>query len=902
MPDSVIPEAGPPPAEKFEFKWHAVSAQDALKRAHSSETGLSADEVLARLQKYGNNSLPAQKTRGVFSIFLSQFLSPLISVLMGAAVIVLFMGETADGLIIFFVLFFNAVVGTIQEGKAQNTLKALKEFIEGSATVVRGGKIFIISDKEVVPGDILILQEGEKIPADARIITVHSLRVDESGLTGESIPVGKVAAALSGAAALIQDRKNIVFKGTNIVGGNGQAVVIATGLSTEIGKISKEIASIDTDVPLKKSIAGLSRIIIGAVLGIGGLIFILGILRGVDLRQMFAVVVSLSVSIIPEGLPIVMTLVLASGVWRMTKQNVLVKKLQAVEALGQAKIIAVDKTGTLTKNEMAIQKVYVDGKTYDIGGAGYEPQGEVSFEGTVIDPLNYPEMLLAGRVASFCADAKVVYSEESKKWKVSGDPTEASMTVFAQKVGFKDIDGTSEKILELPFDYLAKYHLTVHKFEGKNFLAAVGAPEKIIELCSRIWRKQKSEKLSPQEKQEIENVFLKLSREGYRVVALAIDPDAEKTTEIQKPSDLIFVGFFGMRDPLREEVYDAVRNANAAGIRIVMITGDHKITAHAIAVEAGIARPEDEVITGDELEIHSDAELLKRFDASNVFARVTPNHKLRIIELFRKRGEVVAMTGDGVNDAPSLAAADLGVAMGIIGTEVAKEAADIVLLDDNFGNIISAVEEGRSIYRTIKKVVLYLFSTSIGEALTIVGAISLGFPLPVLPAQIIWLNLVTDGFLDVALAMEPKEDGLLSSHSAKPSKYILDSFTIKRMAFMGVIIALGTLFIFSQYLDGNIEKAVTVSLTTLAVFQWFNAWNCKNETKSIFSANPFGNIYLVGATLTVIVLQLMAVYNPFFQKFLHTTSLNFVEWVYIVGMAASVLVFEEARKAIWRRK
>ncbi len=883
-----------------ETKWHSLAVPEVFKLIKSQEQGLQKDDIAERLKIHGPNSLPEAEVPGIFSLFLSQFLSPLIFILILAAIVVLLMGETVDGLIILFVLFFNAIIGTIQEGKAQNTLKALKHFIEGSATVLRDNKIVIITDSGVVPGDILILQEGEKVPADARLLMTHSLKVDEASLTGESLPVEKNAIDEFPADTQISDRKNMVWKGTNIASGDAHAVVVATGIHTEIGKISTAISSIYEDVPLRKNIANLSRLIIFMVGIIGVLVFFLGVAREESMRQMFATVISMAVSIIPEGLPIVMTLVLASGVWRMTHKNVLVKKLQAVEALGQVHIIAVDKTGTLTKNEMKVETVYVDTKIYSVGGGGYEPTGTVSYEGATVEPLNHPDLLMAGRVAHYSAMAKAVYNEESKRWKVSGDPTEAAMRVFAQKVGFTT-DGTEDpNIFEIPFSYVTKYHLSIHTSDGKNFLSVSGAPEKVLALCDRIWRTQKSEKLSRKEREEIEEVFLQMSRGGYRVIALAMNADSASVVTGEELPSLTFVGFFGLRDPLRTEVHEAVEKANSAGIKVIMITGDHTITASAIGKEAGILKEHGTVITGEEIEKLTDTELMKKFDTVHIFARVTPMHKMKIIELFKKKGQIIAMTGDGVNDAPSLAAADLGIAMGNIGTEVAKEAADIILLDDNFGNIISAVEEGRSIYKTIKKVVLYLFSTSVGEVLAITGSILLGFPLIVLPAQIIWLNFVTDGFLDISLAMEPKEDGLLK-HRIKHSKYILDWFSVKRMLYMGTIIALGSLFIFSVYLKLDPTKALTVSMTTLAVFQWFNAWNCKSEKKSLLTINSFKNVYLIGATSIVVTLQLLAVYTPFLQKILHTVPLDLSDWIFILSVSMSILGLEELRKFFGRR-
>ncbi|MDO8664314.1 MAG: HAD-IC family P-type ATPase, partial [Candidatus Liptonbacteria bacterium] len=794
------------------------------------------------------------------------------------------MGETIDGSIILAVLLFNAIVGTIQEGKAQNTLLALKKFVETRATALREGKEIIITDSAIVPGDIIIFQEGEKVPADARIIAAANLKIDEAALTGESEPARKIADTLDKLGLPTTEQKNMAFKGTHILAGNGRAIVVATGIETVIGKISKEIAAIDTEIPLKTNIRYLSRLIIITVASISTLLFLLGIVSGKSVKEMFTTVVSLSVSIIPEGLPIVMTLVLATGVWRMSKRNVLVKKLQAVEALGQASIIAVDKTGTITKNELVIQKVYLpagvsaqagaDGKFFEIGGVGYEPKGEIQLNGRVIDSANHPELLFAGKIGLFCANAHVMFSEEEKIWRVAGDPTEAAMLVFAQKLGFHkgDLERESPLVGEIPFDYKLKYHATIHRLDGRKFLAVVGAPEVILNLS----------KVKEDERLRLESVFLSMSQEGLRVVALAESRDAPETLTPKEIKSLTFVGFFGMKDALRPEVAEAMQKAASAGIRVVMITGDHKITAQAIAKEAGIYQDGDTILTGQDIDVFSDAELSLKLAKTSVFARVTPEHKLRIIGAYKAAGEIVAMTGDGVNDAPSLVTADLGVAMGKIGTEVAKEASDIVLLDDNFGSIVSAIEEGRSIYRTIKKVILYLFATSVGEVLTIAGALVLGYPLPLLAAQIIWLNFVTDGFLDVALAMEPKEEGLLRSNFERPKKYLLDKLMAQRIFLMALPMAIGTLFLFRGYFEDDLAKAWTISLTTLAVFQWFNAWNCRSESKSIFQMNPFSNKFLVGATAIVIFLQFVALHTPFLQKILHTTPLSLSEWLIIV--------------------
>ena len=887
-----------------QMSWHMKTVPEVLDVLHSRERGLTKEEVAERFQKYGFNKLPEGKVDSLFLIFFRQFQSPLIYILFAAAGIVLVMGEIMDASIIFAVLLFNAIMGTIQEGKAQNTLLALKKFAETSATLLRDGKEFIISDTEVVPGDIVILQEGEKVPADARIIFINTLKIDEASLTGESEPVNKTDTVIPADNLLPADQKNMVFKGTHILSGNGTAVVVATGLATEIGKIAQKIATINTEIPLKTNIRYLSRAIIVTVAIISISLIVLGVFSGKSLKEMFITTVALSVSIIPEGLPIVMTLVLATGVRRMSKRNVLVKRLQAVEALGQTKVIAVDKTGTLTRNEMVIQRVYVDGKNFEITGSGYEPKGEAAFDGKIIDPLNHPELLFSGRIAAFCVNARLSFLEETSIWKIAGDPTEAAMLVLSEKIGFRHdaLEQETPKIFELPFDYRKKYHATIRAVDGKNFLTIVGAPEKVLELCKNVWHKNETETLSGEKKKELESVFHNLAQSGFRVVAYAINQDTGQSVDGNTIPPLTFVGFFGMNDALRPEVKEAMQRVRAADMRVVMITGDHRLTAQAIAKEADIWREGDSVLIGEEIDKMSDNELAEKLARTTVFARVTPDHKFRIIQAYRKRGEIVAMTGDGVNDAPSLVAADIGVAMGKIGTEVAKEASDIVLLDDNFASIVSAAEEGRGIYKTIKKVILYLFSTSMGEVLVIAGALVLGYPLPILAAQIIWLNFVTDGFLDVALAMEPKEKGLMQGKFERPKKWIVDGLMAQRMLLMALPMAIGTLFVFRGYIGEDMTKAWTISLTVLAVFQWFNAWNCRSESKSLFQMNPFSNKFLVGATGIVIALQFTALYTPFLQKVLHTTPLSLSEWLIIIPIAGSIILVEEIRKLFYRMR
>ena len=847
-----------------------------FEELQTNEKGLTSFEVEKRLEQYGRNELPEKKPEGLFSIFINQFKSPLIYILLGACVVVSLMGEWVDAIVILIVLMLNAIIGSFQEGKAQNTILALKNFVETKATVLRDDQEIIISDSEVVPGDIMILQEGEKIPADAKIILSNGLRVDEAAMTGESKPI----------------YKNIgddILKGTVVVSGNARAVVFATGQNTSIGKIADKISEIDTEIPLKNNIKFLSTIIIRSVLVLAMIIFALGIWHNHSIEEMILSVVALSVSVIPEGLPVVITLILAMGVWRMGKRNALIKKLQAVEALGQADIIAVDKTGTITKNELVIKKVFTNNNFYEIDGIGYEPKGEIKLNDEYINPVDDSNLVYLAKISSLCAEARIMCSKEDNLWHISGDPTEAAILVFGQKIGFnkEELNKQYPKLEDNVFDYQKKYKSSLHKINNKENLIIMGAPEEVLNLCTKMYKNGKNIKIKIE---EVEKSLCKMLNDGLRVIAVAQKSEKE----------LSFVGFLGMKDALRLEVSDSILKAQNAGIKVIMITGDHKITAKSIAEEAGIYFKGDKIITGIEMDKMSDSEVIKEIGNVSVFARVNPEHKLRIVNLFRSQGKTTAMTGDGVNDAPSLVAADLGISMGRIGTEVAKEASDIILLDDNFETIVSAIEEGRGIYKSIKKVLLYLLSTGFAEVFVILVALLLDMPLPLLAVQIIWLNFVTDGILDAALAFDPREDNLLSNKFKKPNKFLIDRLMIQRMTIFALTMGIGTLLLFKQYYMIDMTKALTISLAVLAAFQWFSVWNCRSETKSIFNKDIFSNKFLVCGTIIVVLLQLTAVYNPFMQSILGTTALTIQEWGFIILMASSIVVIEETRKFLTR--
>ncbi len=870
--------------------WYQITIEQVFSELQTSSDGLSEQEAALRLRQYGPNALPEVKPPSKWQVFINQFRSPLVYILLAVSFIVLFLGEYIDSAVIAFVLLFNAIVGTVQEGKANNTLAALKNFIQTKALVVRAGAETLILDQELVPGDIVILHEGNRIPADGRLIEVQGATVNEASLTGESTPVVKIAEPLSGSEGLPSlnpaDQINMVFKGTNLVAGSARFIVTATGVGSEIGRLSQTVMNLETEIPLQKNIRYLSRLIVIGVLIVSLILLAIGVSQGIPFLEMVETVVALSVSLIPEGLPIVMTLILANGVWRMSQKKALVKKLGAVEALGHAKVIAVDKTGTITRNELIVTQLYVGGKTFHIKGRGYEPSGEVTYQDRVVVPGDSAELLLAGKMAVF-AQAELVVDPEKKIWIVNGDPTEAAMLVFAEKLGFeKDAMQAQHKIIqELPFDYRRKYRAVVFEDNGRHTVVVTGAPEAVAQLSGR-------------DHGEFEEAMKQMAEQGLRLIAFGFT-QVDGVVDPDKMPKLQFGGLYGLQDTLHQEVPAAVADVQSAGMKVVMITGDWPDTAKAIAKSAGIYKPGDEILTGTDLAEFSDNELIAKLPVTSVFARITPENKLRIVKGYQQLGLVTAMTGDGVNDVPPLVAADLGIAMGRTGTEVTKESADIVLLDDNFATIAAAVEEGRNIYKTIRRAILYLASTSMGELFTIVGALLLSWPLPVAAVQILWLNFITDGFLTIAFAAEPKEGNLLREPYRKPSKYIIDSVVITRMIPMGLIMAFGTLWLFSFYKDGDIVQANTIALTLLAVFQWYNAFNCRSERRSAFRS-LFTNHWLWVAIAVVVSLQIAAVSWGPLQQVLGTTNLTISEWLMVLGLGASILLWEEVAKVLRR--
>ncbi|MFA5991523.1 MAG: HAD-IC family P-type ATPase [Candidatus Doudnabacteria bacterium] len=882
------------------MNWHQITKTQLEQELKTNlAIGLSTAEAKIRLKTYGLNSLPENPPESWLAVFFRQFKSPLIYILVVCAVIIFYLRESTDAYIILAVLLVNAIIGTVQEGRAGRMLQSLKKLSSIEASVLRDGEEVVLQESEVVPGDILVLKEGQRTVADARVVFSHNLSVDESMLTGESASVHKKEGVLAEENVPLSSQHNMVFKGTAILGGDGQAIVVGTGINTEVGKISKTLMMPEAEMPLQKNIKKLSKFIIYFVVAMSVLLFVLGTQTGQTAKEMFALIVSLAVSVIPEGLPLVLTVILAHGVWRMSKKNALVKKMQAVEALGQANIIAVDKTGTLTKNEMVIKALYTGKKIYTISGNGYEPTGQV-YLGGVAESAS-ADVKQSSLIACLVNKAAVQYIEETGNFKVSGDPTEAAMLVFAEKLG-QGREVQQSKYLEsaeIPFEYKNKFRAVFYEHDDKIFCTVAGAPEVIMHHTTHYMENGLVHEKTLTDQKIFEQAVEELAQKGLRVVAFGYK-FLNKTHPLDNIQNLVFGGFWGIEDALRPEAASSVQQAKEAGVKVVMITGDLKDTAKTIAKEAGIYADGDLIITGPELAEFTPEELQDKLPKVSVFSRVTPDDKMKIIEGYKSLGLVVAMTGDGVNDAPSLVAADLGVAMGKIGTEVAKEAADIVLLDDNLSSIVTAIKEGRVMYLNIKKALQFLFSTSFGELLTVVFSLFLRLPLPVTAVQILWLNLITDPLSGAALALE-KEDGYLVKKNSGPlSKFFIDRQMLWHIGLIGLTMALGAMYIFNMYYPQSPAKAQTMALTLLAVFQWYNSINCRFTLKSIFHKRVFGNIYIWLALAVNFAFQIVAVQTTWFNKILKTTPLALGDWMVVFILAFIIILVDEARKLTYR--
>jgi Ca2+-transporting ATPase len=884
------------------LRWHNLSTEETLKTLQSDRSGLSESEAQRRLHEYGPNELTEKGKTSPLLVFLRQFASPLIYILLVAAVVELaVMRKPIDAAVILAVVTINAIVGFVQESRAERAMEALKRLTVPYAKVLRQGTVTRISASHLVPGDVIILEAGDKVPADARFIEAANLSVDESILTGESVPVEKFTGAIEG-EAMVADMGNMAHMGCAVVNGRGVAVVTATGMNTEIGKISTHVQETKPPpTPLQQNVARLGRHIGILVLGIIAVLIVIGAAEGYSLEEMFTLAVAAAVSAIPEGLPVMVTVVLALGMRRMAQRHALIRKLTAVETMGAVTVICSDKTGTLTESEMTLRQIYLSGRTIEITGAGYRPEGEFIEKGQKLDPQKDDSLLLALRISALCNDSTL--KSDGDKHQILGDPTEGALLVAALKAGQsqKGLQEEQPRLAELPFSSEKRYMATLHPCQnGQAVVYVKGSVDKVLAMSRQILENGVPQEMSPEKKAAIEQRNLEMASKALRVMALAYahcSPSPEQLSHEHLDGTLTLVALVGMIDPPRQEAKKAIADCKRAGIKVMMITGDQKATAVAIAEELGL--PPGEAVTGLELGQMSDEELSNRIERISVFARVEPIHKLRIVNAMKSRGYTVAVTGDGVNDGPALRAADIGIAMGIKGTDVAREASDMVLTDDNFASIVAAVEEGRVIFGNIRRSVFYLLSTNVGELFTWIIAILAGFPLPVVAVQILWINLVTDGVCTIPLGLEPKHGNVLEEPPQRHKSGIVYTGMLWRIAYIALFMSIGTFLIFRWELPRvGLEEARTIAFSMLVALQWFNALNARSDQQSLFKLGLFRNRLLLGGIGLAIMLQSMVIYASPFQRLFRTVPLSLGDWGVVVLMAGGILAIEELRKLV----
>jgi P-type Ca2+ transporter type 2C len=957
--------------------WYQLELHQVFTELDTSAQGLTEAEAKERLKKFGPNKLAEAEKISWLKILLHQFKSPLIYILLIAAVVTFFLQEYKDTGVIGAVLLLNAIIGFIQEYKAEKQVQALKKMVVAKARVLRDGKEVEINGQEVVPGDIVLLASGGRVPADLRLMRTIELKADESMLTGESLPAEKKSQAIIEANLTPGDQRNMAFMGTVVVNGRASGVVVATGSRTVLGLIARDVQEIAVSKsPLQEKIDRFAQTIGIIVLVAASLLFLIGILVGESAKDMFMTAVAATVATVPEGLPIVVTIALAIGVSRLAQRHAIIRKLPAVETLGSTTVICTDKTGTLTKNEMTVTQAYDGRKLYEITGGGYDPEGEILEEGRSVKAEADRQLSLLFRIGLLCNESQVI--EERGVYKVDGDPTEGALIVAAMKAGLNLAEERAKypQLFIIPFESERGYMATLHRDGDRNLVFIKGAPEKLLDLCSDCWFESW---------QEVPRVADHFAREGLRVLGMAYKEVHAAQTEITMKdleSGLVFAGLQGMIDPPRPEAVEAVAGCKQAGIRVVMITGDHAVTALAIAKQLGIA-PEEEavedlaakpveslddeeilsltqevarvlagraglanlpsesltgehvramsnmeflalvkellaalvkragpegavrnVLSGKELETMSDIALYHLVQKVSVYARVSPQHKLRITQQLIKRGEIVAMTGDGVNDAPALKSAHIGVAMGKTGTDVAKEASDLVLADDNFASLYRAVELGRVVFDNIRKVSSFLIPTGIAAIVTILVTVMLRLPLPYLPAQLLWINIVTNGLQDMALAFEPGEKDVLKRPPRDPQAGIFNRLLVERTVLVALLISGGVIYEFIHALNQGLtlEKARTIAVTTMVFFQFFQAFNSRSERQSLFRMNPLGNPFLFFGTIAAFGAHLAAIYLPAMQWVFRMEPITPMEWLRIGLVSVTVVILVEIDKFLRRWK
>jgi len=886
------------PLSEKEIPWHSLNLEDVVAKLATSRIGLSQNEAKRRLEYSGFNELEPEKKPSSLAMFLRQFKNVLVIILLAATLISLALGETIDAVVIFGIVFVVSLLGFVQEYRAERALEALKRMAALTATVIRGGMESEIPARELVPGDIVVLSVGDKIPADLRLIEAVNLRVDEATLTGESVPSEKGIDPVP-QDALLADRRCMAYAGTIVSYGRGKGIAFATGQRTEFGKIAAMMqAAPKLKTPLELRIGKVGRILGAMMVSVAVLVSLLGLARGYPLLEMFLWAVSLAVAAVPEALPAVVTGGLAIGVRRMAKRNAIVRRLPAVETLGSTTVICSDKTGTMTRGEMTVRRLFMSQELYEVTGAGYELRGEILKAGR---PVVNDDVALIAKVGVLCNDASVTFASASK---IVGDPTEAALLVFATKTGqtAERLKVTHARIFEVPFTSERKRMTTVHNSpDGQLLYCMKGAVEAVLPGCEAAYLQGRTIPIDESATNQIQGVAEQMARDGLRVLAFAYKTTArprQVVDETNSEGDLVFLGLMGMMDPPREEVKEAVQKCNDAGIKVVMITGDHKGTAEAVANELGLLSSGGRVLTRTELDSLRPEEFDEVVEDVMVYARVSPEHKLRIVKALKGKGHVVAMTGDGVNDAPALKNADIGVSMGVTGTDVTKEAADVVLADDNFASIVAAVEEGRGIYDNIRKYLVFLLSANIGELVIMLSAALLGYPLPLVPVQILYVNLATDGLPALALGIDPPTQDLMRRRPRDPKLSIfagLKSWIVG----IGLLLSFAMMAVFAYGLASrSLVEARSLVFTSIILFELTLVFSCRSQSQTVFKLGLTSNKYLLAAVLWELVLLFLITCTPSIAPLFELSPIALRDWLIVVLVGVSGFSVAEASKAV----
>lgn len=870
--------------------FHTLDTSETIEALNTTPSGISNDEVHSRLTLFGPNELQEDKPRTVFDMFIEQFKNLMVIILIVAAVVSGLLGELADTFIIMLVVLLNAVLGVFQESKAEKALAALKMMSSPYSKVQRGGTVELIKSSDIVPGDLVLLEAGDYVPADLRLLESHNLKIEEAALTGESVPVEKTTEAIAETDIVIGDRINMAYLGSSVTYGRGTGVVTSTGMTTEVGKIAGYISKETIEqTPLQKKLTEMSKFLTIGIVIICIIIFSVGVLQGNEYFEMFLTAVSLAVAAIPEGLPAVVTIVLALGVQRMARRNAIIRRLPAVETLGSTEIICSDKTGTLTQNKMTVTQVYLNGSLISDQDFTPEMTGAKEFLGVMV----------------LCNDSKTTESEEGLQ--TIGDPTETALIHFAWDKGLtKDnLDKNHPRLGEIPFDSERKLMTTINQFEDKSMVMTKGAVDVLLDRSSRIFIDGEIREFSAEDRSKIETANAEMASSALRVLGVAykeLDGQPSEISPSETENDLVFIGLIGMIDPPREEAKEAVRICIQAGIRPIMITGDHKVTAAAIARQLNIIQDDTQVITGSELDKIADQDFEKAVTKYSVYARVAPEHKVRIVKAWKRMGKVVAMTGDGVNDAPALKAADIGVGMGITGTDVSKGVSDMVLSDDNFATIVLAVEEGRMIYTNIRKSVQFLLSANMSEVTVLFIATMLNWKI-LFPIHILWINLVTDTFPALALGLEKPGKNIMSQKPRSSKQGFFAGGMLSSILYQGFligIIVLGVFYLAGQRYPENSGVHITMAFATLGLIQLAHAFNVRARKDSLFTIGFFTNPYMIGAVIFSVFLQISVITFPFLNKLFRVVPLNMEQWLIVIGASLLIIPIVELIKIFLR--